>query len=235
MSKSQSTAIAKMVAIEGWTLDVTEDEPRVLDEELGRRLGFSRPREIRKLIERMAKTGKLLGVLQRATATRYESKPGIWQERVVDQYWLTEAQALKVVAKSETAIADAILDEVIRVFIAYRIGHLPTPTPEQVPVLSASPLVGDSRVHRSEIAAWCRLAARNSNVSVHRVHGEVRRQFRAPGIYQIPLVLYPQARELIESLALGRLLLAGKPVERRLALVQDEPQHVLPFPAKPGA
>jgi hypothetical protein len=30
--------------------------------------------------------------------------------------WLTEAQALKVVAKSETARADAILDEVIRAF-----------------------------------------------------------------------------------------------------------------------
>jgi hypothetical protein len=76
------------------------------------------------------------------------------------------------------------------------------------------------------------MAARNNGVSVHRIHGELRRQCRVPGVYQIPLVLFPQARELVESLALGRLLL---PVAkgRRLTAVADPAQHVLPFPAPP--
>lgn len=43
----------------------------------------------------------------------------------VDEYWLTEPQALKVIAKSETAKADAILSEVIAVFVAWRHGRLP--------------------------------------------------------------------------------------------------------------
>jgi hypothetical protein len=43
-------------------------------------------------------------------------------------YWLTEVQALKVIAKSETATADAILDEVIAVFVAWRRGELAATT-----------------------------------------------------------------------------------------------------------
>ncbi len=165
------------------------------------------------------------------------SKPrGGYEERMVTEFWLNEHQALAVLLQLRTLQARQARGAVVRAFVAFRRGQLAAaPAPEQVPVLSTSPLVGDSRVHRSEISAWCRLAARNSNVSVHRVHGEVRRQFKAAGIYYVPLVLYPQARELLESLALGRLLLPGKPVERRLALVEDPPQHVLPFPTKSGA
>lgn len=230
----KNTAIARMVAIDGWTLDVTDDEPRVRDIDLAERAGLKQPRDIRKLIQRSRQELEDLGeLLQRVSQARYESRPGIWQEREVSEFWLTEHQALAILLQLRTPEARRLRGIVIRVFVAVRRGELAAP--QQVPVLSTSPLVGDSRVHRSEIAAWCRLAARNSNVSVHRVHGEVRRQFKASGIYYIPLVLYPQARELLESLALGRLLLPSKSAERRLALVQDEPQRVLPFPAKPGA
>jgi hypothetical protein len=57
---------------------------------------------------------------------------------VVEEYWLTEAQALKVVSKSETDKADALLDEVIAVYMAVRRGMVPraAPQPEASPLLA---------------------------------------------------------------------------------------------------
>lgn len=218
-----STAVTRIV--DGWSVTMDGDEPRIRDEELGIRLGFARPRDIRKLIERLLKDRKLNDIRIRATVARVELRRGVHRDQFVNEHWLTEAQALKVIAKSETATADAILDEVIAVFIAVRRGQLGTP--QQVPVLSAAPLVSDSRVHRAEMAAWCSMAARNLGVGIHRIHGAVRRQFRVAGVYQLPVVLYPMARELVESLALGRFLLPGA---RRLAVVPDPAQRVLEFP-----
>jgi hypothetical protein len=64
-------------------------------------------------------------------------------------------------------------------------------------------------------------------------HGELRRQCRAPGVYHIPLVLYPQARELVEALALRRLMLPSSSA-RRLMVVTGQQQGVLPFPSLGG-
>ena len=137
---------------------------------------------------------------------RIEIRPGVHREQVVNEYWLTERQALKVIAKSETEVADQILDEVIAVFVAYRRGQLATP--QQVPVLSSSPLLGDSQL-RTEFAARCTTAATTLNVGIHRIHGAVRQQLRVVGIYQLPVLLYTYARELVDAWTAQRLPLPG--------------------------
>lgn len=107
------------ITINGWRLCVfsTETgEPRIRDLDLAERLGYAKPHNIRDLIRRLIADDKLRGVLQFRTVRNYESRPGIKQERAVDEFWLTEAQALKVIAKAETDTADAILDEMIEVF-----------------------------------------------------------------------------------------------------------------------
>jgi hypothetical protein len=107
--------------VEGWALGFAENdiEPRIRDEELGRRLGFKSPRDVRKIIERMVDAQKLSAVRVCATASQTSGgRPG-------REFWLTEAQALKVAAKSETEPADAILDEMIHVFMLARRGQLP--------------------------------------------------------------------------------------------------------------
>lgn len=234
MNGIESTALARIVKIDGWSVTMDDDEPRIMDEELGKRLGFARTRKIRELIERLLRDGKLNDIHCRPTVGRQSTGNGGTREYVVDAYWLTKKQALKVIAKSETAIADAILDVVIDVFDAVMRGQLVAAAQQvPVPVLSTSPLVGDSRIHRAEIASWCRLAAHSNGVSVHRIHGELRRQFRVPSVYLIPLVLHPQARELVEALALRRLLLPPAKSSRHLTAVPAPPQAVLPFPAPP--
>jgi hypothetical protein len=217
-------ALAKRT-VDGWSVAMDGDEPTILDGELGERLGFARPRDIRKLIERLAKDGKLNNLRIRATVARIELRRGVHRDQVVNEYWLTEAQSLKVIAKSDTDIADKILDQVIAVFIAVRRGQMAAP--EQVPVLSSSPLVGDSHL-RAELSARCAMSARCLAVGIHRVHGFVRRQFRVPGIYQLPVVLYPMARDLLESLALGRLMLPATP-SRRLTAAANPAQGMLAF------
>ncbi len=92
---------------------------KVRDVDLAHRLVYRRPEKIRDLIRRLISDGKLNDVEVFTTAGKTSGG------RPAREYWLTEAQALKVVAKSETAKADALLDEVIRVFMLAVDGLLP--------------------------------------------------------------------------------------------------------------
>ena len=113
--------------VEGWPLARAEGSvvPLIRDLDLAERLGYERPRDIRKLIKRMVDDGKIAGVSMRATVARIQLRPGVERDQTVDEFWLTEAQALKVAARSETEPADALLDEMIRVFMLARRGQLP--------------------------------------------------------------------------------------------------------------
>jgi len=115
----------RLVRVGAWELTVWvgrgDEEPRIRDLDLGERLGYANPIDIRKLIRRLEDEKKLKDLVVFATVAKTSGgRPG-------REYWLTEAQALKVVAKSETSIADALLDEVIRVYMLARRGLLPQP------------------------------------------------------------------------------------------------------------
>ena len=119
----------RVIHVGAWTLTTTaatDEEPRIRDLDLAERLGYERPRKIRDLIDRLLREEKLNDIHQRPAVGR---RAGQVAAQPVTEFWLTEAQALKVVAKSETAKADAILDEVIAVFIAARRGLLPQAPP----------------------------------------------------------------------------------------------------------
>jgi len=113
-----------IVKVNGWTLTQEgEGEPLIQDLELATRLGYARPGNIRGLIRRMEEAGQLTGVY--FTAKQTSTKGG----RPSEEYHLTEAQSLKVIARSKTDAADKILDEVIGVYIQWRRGQLASPAP----------------------------------------------------------------------------------------------------------
>lgn len=148
------TTLATTV-VDGWTLATGgfgDGEPRIRDIELAERLGFGRPRDIRSLIASLARAGKLNDVAVRDAAARTQMPTGTYREVAVREYWLTEAQALKVCAKSETTKADALLDEVIRVFVAVRRGTLGNPLSALSDPATLRRLLGDyaERVERLE-------------------------------------------------------------------------------------
>ena len=63
---------------------------------------------------------------------RYEIKPGKWHETTVQEYYLTEPEALLVISRSETEVATAIMQEVIDVYVAVRRGFLSGHSPDQI-------------------------------------------------------------------------------------------------------
>jgi hypothetical protein len=106
--------------IDGWLVGTHgfEDEAhRVLDTELAKKLGFGRPRDIRKLITKLVDGGELCGIQTRDAVARVDRRGRGSVEIASTEYWLTLEEALFVTAKSETATANAILKEVIAVFL----------------------------------------------------------------------------------------------------------------------
>lgn len=108
VSKSTtSTTILGLDVHEGWG----DGQPRVLDVDLGRRLEYSQPRLIRRLIKRLDEGGRLVGDLCAAVA-RSGGRPST-------EYWLTKKQVYKVIANAETDKADECLNLMIDVFDAW--------------------------------------------------------------------------------------------------------------------
>lgn len=99
---------------------------------------------------------------------------------------------------------------------ALRDHFLGQPAPAQ-PVLATTASIGDSALARRDVAAYATFAAKARGVSIHRVHGAVRRAHHAPGIYQVPLAMLEHVKNLLQAFATGSILLpARRPATLRL-------------------
>lgn len=116
----ENTETANFVACVGLT--EFDGMPRALDLEIADRLGFDRPRDIRKLIERNKVELEAFGVC--ATVARTSGSEG---GRPATEYWLNEEQALLVSILSKAPNAPAVRAMLIKVFVAWRRGHLDGP------------------------------------------------------------------------------------------------------------
>ena len=102
MSERVGSPSVSMMAVPPTTmLDVIplseiDGEPRVRDIDLAHRLGFERPRDIRKLIERKADDLRELG------AARHVARPHHNNGTTVTEYWLNQDQAIYICASSGT-------------------------------------------------------------------------------------------------------------------------------------
>lgn len=95
-----------------------ESEPRIRDVALARRLGFDRARNIRRVIGRCRESLASVGEVRSQMA-----KPSRKGGRPAEVFWLTEKQALFVIARSETPIAAAVTAEMVEVFHLARRGQ----------------------------------------------------------------------------------------------------------------
>ncbi|CDN96058.1 hypothetical protein [Agrobacterium tumefaciens] len=113
MNAHASTAVADI------KLQLIEDEPRALDLDIAKRLGFSKPTNIRNLIKRNLAELERFGVCFTAKQT-HSGKGG----RPTDEYWLNEEQSLLIAVLSDTENAAEVRFMIIKVFVAWRKGHL---------------------------------------------------------------------------------------------------------------
>lgn len=95
-------------------------EPRLYDLRLAERLGFERPRDIRKMIERnraeLEGYGEICATVAQNTDPRGRGRPGT-------EYYLNEGQSLLLCMFSRTEKAAEVRKEVIEVYMAYRIDN----------------------------------------------------------------------------------------------------------------
>lgn len=110
--------IPRMKLLKITDLRVIESEPRVLDLRLAELLGFSRPRDIRKLIERNRDEIERHGTLRHHGATPAGGGPE------ATEYWLNKAQALLVCILSDAPRAEDARTELIELFLAWERGDL---------------------------------------------------------------------------------------------------------------
>ena len=108
-------------------------EVRVLDLTLAERLGYERPRAIRDLIKRHQADLEAIGSLPHRAAN-----PGPKGGRPTTAFYLTQAQALFILAKSETARANIELAYVVEVFTQFQQGNLVAKDAEAQAVLDAA-------------------------------------------------------------------------------------------------
>lgn len=99
---------------------------RILDTDLGERLGLADPRKIRELIKQHSEKLSRISVLYEARKTSGEQGG-----RPATEYYLDRKQAAFIVMKSETENAFDVQMEVIQVFDAYLQGTLPSQRPAQ--------------------------------------------------------------------------------------------------------
>lgn len=97
-------------------LSEVDGEPRALDLDIGKRLGLKRDRGIRDLIDRNKAELETFGPL----AVRHGKSRG----QAFTEYWLNEEQALLISVRSDADRAAEVRRMLIKVFVAYRRGHL---------------------------------------------------------------------------------------------------------------
>jgi len=150
----------RLVRVGEWQLThwlACEDgEPRMRDIDGAERLGFKEPRMVRKLIRRTFGEN-LPGIYERSTVERSQTPTGGAREYEVTEYWLTEAQWLKVIARCRTDVAEAILDDMIRVYMLARRGLLPGHAGPMVDIVAAlrdalAPLTQTVTAHATALA-----------------------------------------------------------------------------------
>jgi len=184
--------LKRIEVFSGWNLGFVpdDDEPRVRDTDLAERLGFERPRDIRKLIDRIASDEKMSGFGICATVAQKTGGRG----RPAQEYWLTEAQALLVAAKSETAKSAGILAEMIRVYMAWRRGQFqPIAAPVQLVANSATIKSNDQFCR--ECHSYIKRLAEVNEWSFQKAHGRLRSQFGIVSYLRIAIDNYRLVRE----------------------------------------
>ncbi len=198
------------VEIDGYHLVVTgDDEAMIEDAELAKKLRFKNVSDLRKLAKRLRTEGFLHDSEVLATVaetSRRGGRPGV-------SYRFTRPGALKIVSRSETAVAGAIMCEVIAVYDAYQRGML-RPVPASAPQL---PPDESYRYHsRAELGDLTvdqvvKLRQRISDVAekvkchVQAIYGVIRRECQVLSYFRIPQYKLDRVDQIIQDVRDGKL------------------------------
>lgn len=104
-------------------LRMLDAEPRVQDLRIAEALGFEKPLNIRKLIKRntaeLGQHGEVFSTVEKTSPSG--GRPG-------EEFWLNEPQSVLICMFSRTDRAAEVRAEIVKVFMAWRRGHLADPS-----------------------------------------------------------------------------------------------------------
>lgn len=230
MNAANAIVVANVVNVEGFALERSGDDLLIRDIDLAEHAGLKNPRDIRTTIETNRVELEENGAITMRRRHQRIAKSGAvggTEVREVSEYHLNEAQAFNVVALLRTDEARKLRPKMARVYVKARRGLL---VPVESAAMNVDPSMtarmGESPLHRREISQHCAMVARACNRPLASIHGYVRKTFNTPGIYKLPIVIWPAVRDTLNALALGNLLLPTKP-HAPLRLV-DRKQENLP-------
>lgn len=207
------------------------DEPRVKDEEIAKRLGYSRLRDFRRLIRLVRDEGYLPEIIHRASKARWIGGKGCARERVVEEFWLTQLEAQIVGSRAgikKAHLAKRCLVELMGTFSDGRHQLRAAPRAETASLaLVHGNRMGDSPYGRLQVQQAVNFAARESKVGVRRIHGLVRTTFGVPGVYMLSSTVWETVHRFLASIANGDVQLppSGR---RRVAPLLPSNQMSLP-------
>lgn len=221
--KPGPSEIMLRVDVEGHTFYANQgtEEPRIRDVELGEWLGYSRPRNLRRLVKQFAENGDLPGILKRSATERFRTRHGGERPATVEEFYLTEEEALFIAAKSDTARGSIVLKELIRGYTAAK-AQLRAPTPavphfvvdriEGTPQVSAilnCGRFGDEPRMRDSLKRAIRSAARGAAISNQKVQGHLRHTFKAVSAYGISLICHDAVMNILGQIEHRKITFTG--------------------------
>ncbi len=195
-----------VLRVEGFEFqaDDRNDEPRVLDLEIGRRAGLSRPRNVRKVI----KTHLTSGFLNESDVRSVSERTRVGRiSQLATSFWLTETGVLKLVTKLETPAAHALVGDMVRVYREairqLRAPAVPIRTPvatveEWVLRLPPGVKVRDNPIWANELRQRIGFVAFVQGITWRKVEGWLRKAMGAVSYLQISGLILGEARRLLD-------------------------------------
>lgn len=183
---------------------VSEEEPRLQDLKIAEALGFERPRDIRKLIER-----NMVEILRFGVCATVAQTPSLLGGRPGKEYWLNEEQALLIATLSDAPRAAEVRHMLIKVFVAWRRGQLPPPPPRSANPTGTALSAMAERLAAVEAAIGFRGRNADSDLAFSLAQMPVWKNGRRPnwwGDLEVRTLLTTAHRQTTIAVARGLLL-----------------------------
>ena len=205
-----------------------DDEPRALDIAIGKVVGLSRPRDVRRAIRTALRSGLLQEKDCRALGAR--RKIGAVSGEVTE-FWLTEMGARLLATQLNSPLALAMTREMVEWFVEARrqlrepvaLALPPSSAEEWAAKLPVLAFVRDSPIWVSELRQRIGYVAFRQGLSWRACEGWLRRSFGVVSYLRLQVVSLDQARRLLDiagagDVTIGRRVHALPPDTRQTRL-----------------
>lgn len=182
----------------------SSDEPRLHEDEVARRFGYSRERDFRRVVRALVKEQELPGVLARAETARARNQHGpMTSPRTRDVYYLTEANIVVATMHARTPIAKALRQKIAAAIVKAR-RELRAAVPVTVDAtLISGPRIEDDLARKRSLQQIVKATSGLMQAKASAVASRLASVFGVKSIYRASLVFAPMIERTCDEWAKG--------------------------------